>query len=70
MKHRFKCRSQWPGGLRHEMSSLAETFGSWVRIQLEAWTSIRLSSEFVLSSVGAGLETGLITRPRSPLNCL
>jgi hypothetical protein len=30
------CRSQWPRGLRHELSSLARTLGSWVRIALEA----------------------------------
>jgi hypothetical protein len=35
----FHCRysrSQWPRGLRHELSSLARTLGSWVGIQLEA----------------------------------
>jgi hypothetical protein len=25
------CRSLWPGGLRHELSSLAQTLRSWVR---------------------------------------
>jgi hypothetical protein len=30
------CRSQWPCGLRHELSSLARTLGSWLRIPLEA----------------------------------
>jgi hypothetical protein len=29
-------RSQWPRGLRHELSSLAETLGSWIPIQLHA----------------------------------
>jgi hypothetical protein len=29
--------SQWPRGLRHELSSPARTLGSWVRILLEAW---------------------------------
>jgi hypothetical protein len=34
------CRSQWPRGLGHEMSSLARTLGSWVRIPLKAWMSL------------------------------
>jgi hypothetical protein len=29
-------RSQWPRGLRHELSSLARTLGSWVPIPLDA----------------------------------
>jgi hypothetical protein len=31
------CRSQWPRGLRHELSSLARTVRSCVRIPLKAW---------------------------------
>jgi hypothetical protein len=31
--------SQWPRGVRHELSLLARTLGSWVRIPLEAWMS-------------------------------
>jgi hypothetical protein len=31
--------SQWPCGLKHELSSLARTLGSWVRIPLEVWMS-------------------------------
>jgi hypothetical protein len=54
-------RSQWERGLRAEMSSPAQTLGSWVRIPLEAWLSARVSSVFVLSCVGSGLATGLIT---------
>jgi hypothetical protein len=34
------CRSQWPRGLRHELSSLARTLGSWVRIPLKIWMSV------------------------------
>jgi hypothetical protein len=30
-------QSQWPRGLRHEMSSPARTLGSWFRVPLEAW---------------------------------
>jgi hypothetical protein len=29
-------RSQWPRGLRHELSSPAQTLGEWFRIPLEA----------------------------------
>jgi hypothetical protein len=43
----------WPRSPRHEMSSPAETLGSWVRILLEVWMSV-----FVLSFVGSGLATG------------
>jgi hypothetical protein len=35
-----KCRSQWPRGLRHELSSLARTLRSRVRIPLNAWMSV------------------------------
>jgi hypothetical protein len=51
-------RSQWPRGLRHEMSSPAPTLGSWVRIPLRAWMFACLYSVFVLSCVGSGLATG------------
>jgi hypothetical protein len=34
-----ESRSQWPRGLRHELSSLARILGSWVRIPLKAWMS-------------------------------
>jgi hypothetical protein len=29
-----RSRSQWPRGLRHELSSPAPTLGSWVRIPM------------------------------------
>jgi hypothetical protein len=35
-----ECRSQWPRGLRHELTSPAQTLGSWVRIPLQAWMSV------------------------------
>jgi hypothetical protein len=35
----YDCRTQWPRGLRYELSSLARTLGSWVRIPLKAWIS-------------------------------
>jgi hypothetical protein len=41
--------SQSPSGLRNELSSLARTMGSWVRIPLEAWMSVYVYSSFVLS---------------------
>jgi hypothetical protein len=49
------CQSQFPRGLRHELSSLALTLGSWVRIPLKAWMSACVYSVFVL---GSGLATG------------
>jgi hypothetical protein len=33
-------RSQWPSDLRHELSSPAQTQGSWVRIPLNARMSV------------------------------
>jgi hypothetical protein len=47
------CRSQGPCGLRHELSSLARTLGSWVRIPLKAW--MRLFYVCVVICVGRGL---------------
>jgi hypothetical protein len=41
-------RSQWPRGLAHELSSLARTLRSWVRIPLKAWMSLCVYSVFVL----------------------
>jgi hypothetical protein len=51
--HSYKqeCRLQWPRVLRHELSSPAQTLGSWVRIPLEAWMSVCVYSVFVLSCV-------------------
>jgi hypothetical protein len=63
-------RSQRPRVLRHEMSLPVLTLGSWVSIPLEAWMSVRVSSAFVLSCVGSGLVTGLITCPSNTANCL
>jgi hypothetical protein len=48
----FKSRSQWPSGLRHELSSLARTLGSWVRILLKGMdVCVCVYSVFVLSHV-------------------
>jgi hypothetical protein len=49
--NRPRCRSQWPRGLRHELSSPARTMGSWVRIPPKAWMSVCVYSVFVLSYV-------------------
>jgi hypothetical protein len=53
-------RSQWPRGLSHELSSLARTLESWVRIPLEARKSVllRLFCVCVVLCVGRGLATG------------
>jgi hypothetical protein len=50
------CRSQWPRGLRHEMSSSAQTLGSYVRIPLDV--PVWFYSASVPSCVGSGLLTG------------
>jgi hypothetical protein len=47
--------SQWPRGLRHELSSPARTPGSWVRIPLEAWMSVCVS---VVLCIGSGVAMG------------
>jgi hypothetical protein len=52
------CRSQWPCGLRHDVSLPAQTLGSWVRIQLKAWMSVRVYYVFVVLCVGRDLSTG------------
>jgi hypothetical protein len=48
-------RSQWPTGLRHELSSLDRVLGSWVWIPLKLWVSV-LCAEILC--VGRGLATG------------
>jgi hypothetical protein len=52
------CWSQWPRGLRYEMSSPAWTLGSWVRISLEAWMFVCVYSVFVFSCEVSGLAMG------------
>jgi hypothetical protein len=54
----------------HEMSSLARTLGSWVRILLKAWmfgVCMRLFCVCVVLCLAPC--DGLITRPRSPTVC-
>ena len=55
----FKCRSQWPRGLRRR-SSAARLLKLWVRIPPGAWMVVCCEC-CVLS--GRGLCDGLITRP-------
>jgi hypothetical protein len=48
----LNCRSQWPRGLRHELSSTEQTLGSWDRIPFEVWISVFfVYSVFVLFRV-------------------
>jgi hypothetical protein len=47
----INCRSQWPCGLKHKLSSPTKTLESWVRVRLEAWMSVCVYSVFVLSCV-------------------
>jgi hypothetical protein len=44
-------RSEWPRDLRHELSTLARTLGSWVQIPLEEWMSACLYSVSVMFRV-------------------
>jgi hypothetical protein len=59
------CHSQWPRRLRHELSSLSRTLGSWVRIPLNAWMPV---CAFILCLCQPC--DGLMTRPRSPIICV
>jgi hypothetical protein len=51
------CRSQWPRGLRHELSSPTRRLWSRVRIPLEPWMSVCVYSVYVVLCVGSGLAT-------------
>jgi hypothetical protein len=62
-------RSQRPRGLRHELSSLARTLGSRVRIPLKERISICVYSVYVFLFRYRPF-VGLIPRPRSPTGCL
>jgi hypothetical protein len=53
----FNCQSQWPRGLRHGLSSLVRTLGSWFRMPLKAWMTVCVYTVFVLSCVGSGFAT-------------
>lgn len=48
----------------------AQTLGSWLRILLEVWLSVRVCIVFVLSCEGSNLAIGLISRPRRHIKCL
>jgi hypothetical protein len=47
MSVNITCRSEWPRGLRYELSWPTQTLGSWVRIQLDAWMFVCVYSAFV-----------------------
>jgi hypothetical protein len=49
---------KWPCGIRHELSSPAETLGSCVRLPLETWMSVCVYSVCVVSYVSRGLAKG------------
>jgi hypothetical protein len=65
------CRSQWPRGLKHELSSFARTLGSWIRTPIKAWMSL---CAFILRLCCLVFMQrpcdGLITRARSPTDCV
>jgi hypothetical protein len=71
LKLQIKSRSQFSRGLRHELSSLARTLGSWVRIPLKAWMSV---CAFILCLCCPVCRwrpcDGLILRPRSLIVCV
>jgi hypothetical protein len=50
-------RSQWPYGLRDELSSLAPTLRLWVRILLEARMFVYVYAVCVILCVGSGHAT-------------
>jgi hypothetical protein len=56
-------RWQWPRDLRHELSSLDRTLGSWLRIPLNhskhGCVCMRLFCVCVVLCIGSGLATGL-----------
>jgi hypothetical protein len=49
--------SQWPGGLRHELSSSTRTLESRVRIPLEEWMSVYVYAAFTALCLSRGLAT-------------
>jgi hypothetical protein len=59
-------RPQWPSDLSHELSSLARTLGSWVRIPLQVWMYVCVYSV----SVKVAALRRADPRPRSPTDCL
>jgi hypothetical protein len=61
------CRSQWPHGQRHELSSLTQTLWSWVRIPLKAWMTM---CTFILCLCRQQPCNGLIPHSRSPTACV
>jgi hypothetical protein len=54
----------------HEMFPPSQILGSWVRISLEVWKSVRASSVFVFSCADSGFVERLIPRSRSPTSSI
>jgi hypothetical protein len=55
--HLRRCWSQWSQSVRQEMSSPAQTLGSWVRIPLEVWMSA-----FIMCVILSDRLCGLVVR--------
>jgi hypothetical protein len=64
----FLC--SWPRGKIYELSSLARTLRSWVRIPLNAWMSVCVYSVLCCPVCRWRPCNGLIARPRSPTVCV
>jgi hypothetical protein len=56
-KRGLQSWSQWPRSLRHELFSLSQKLGSYVRIPLKAWC-LHLFCVCVVLCVGSALATG------------
>jgi hypothetical protein len=64
------CRSQWPCGLSHELSSLVRTLGSWVGIPLKAGMFVCVYSVFLLSCVQVVAFRLADPPSKSPIDCV
>jgi hypothetical protein len=64
------CHSQWPRGLRHELSSPAQTLGSWVRIHLRHGCLCAFILCLCCPVCRWRPWDGLIPHPRSPTDCV
>lgn len=67
---KYKNKSEWPYCIRYEIPFYSETLRWCVRIQHDATILVPTYSIFMLSSVGRGLTTRLISIPRYTNTCL